>query len=128
MECMAKRHVLLLYLVKMSTGQPDNLGHSKGPCLGTGSAVNELCILGQVNSVLCDLVSFSVKYLGDAKSNQTHLQMCGQDTDDAYGNKNTLKNIESLSEKVIPFHSLPVLLIRSRKRSWFGTLVSLTPL
>lgn len=77
MEGTAKRHVLFLCLVKMSIGQPDNLGYSKGPCLGTGSAVNELCSLGQINSVLCDLVSFSVKYLGNIKSNQIHFPMCG---------------------------------------------------
>lgn len=48
-----KRHVLLPYIVKKSIGQPGNLGHSEEPSLGPDSAIDRLCDLGQVTSVLC---------------------------------------------------------------------------
>lgn len=48
--------------------QPDNLSHSEEPSLDLGAATDGLCDLGQVTSVLCASVSFSI-VLGYAKSN-----------------------------------------------------------
>lgn len=79
MEHKKQKGMFFFHMSRKSIGQPDNLSHSE-PSLGTSSATDGLCDLGQVTPVLCASISFSVKCQGMQSQARSISQCMGLDT------------------------------------------------